>query len=296
MAFHINPETGEPGPCRATLQCRFGSEQEHYDSPDDARSAYELSMNNQLIESLQKRNESLTHSLRTRKFSESELERVGYGEYDNGDGVYFTKEDRYDRESWSGKLTEGPEDVEIRFSFSDHGNPSPMAALYVREERYELSEPELSALEEDEYDVSRRSALAMSSAVDEAREKYPQIFDEERNSRIKAKAEDYDLGRVKFGGYDLERTGHVAPEIWESKVSDTPGVHETYVRVRHGVASMRAVTDNDIVSIHSATIHGEAGSFNDSSEAGRFFVEAEENFEKFISEMQKSSEYQTQIQ
>jgi hypothetical protein len=39
--FHINPETGNPGPCSAKIQCRFGSESEHYNSPDEARVAYE---------------------------------------------------------------------------------------------------------------------------------------------------------------------------------------------------------------------------------------------------------------
>lgn len=39
--FHINPETGNPGPCSAKIQCRFGSESEHYNSPDEARIAYE---------------------------------------------------------------------------------------------------------------------------------------------------------------------------------------------------------------------------------------------------------------
>jgi hypothetical protein len=39
--FHINPETGNPGPCSAKIQCRFGSESEHYSSADEARVAYE---------------------------------------------------------------------------------------------------------------------------------------------------------------------------------------------------------------------------------------------------------------
>lgn len=39
--FHINPETGDPGTCSAKIQCRFGSESEHYNSPDEARNAYE---------------------------------------------------------------------------------------------------------------------------------------------------------------------------------------------------------------------------------------------------------------
>lgn len=39
--YHINPESGEPGPCNAKISCRFGENQEHYDSKEDARKAYE---------------------------------------------------------------------------------------------------------------------------------------------------------------------------------------------------------------------------------------------------------------
>lgn len=40
--FHINPKTGNPGKCSATKSCPFGDiSEEHYDSPERARSAYE---------------------------------------------------------------------------------------------------------------------------------------------------------------------------------------------------------------------------------------------------------------
>lgn len=40
--YHVNPETGAPGLCRAVKQCRFGTV-DHYDSRDDAQKAYEAS-------------------------------------------------------------------------------------------------------------------------------------------------------------------------------------------------------------------------------------------------------------
>lgn len=42
--YHINPETGNPGVCRATKQCRFGDHSAHYDSQEAAQAAYEASM------------------------------------------------------------------------------------------------------------------------------------------------------------------------------------------------------------------------------------------------------------
>lgn len=43
--FHINPETGEPGPCSAKPgNCRFGQDDDHYTSSNDARKGYEAQM------------------------------------------------------------------------------------------------------------------------------------------------------------------------------------------------------------------------------------------------------------
>lgn len=287
MSFHVNPETGEPGPCRASIQCRFGDKTEHYESPEDARAAYEIQMNNELIESLTSKNASLTEFLASRKFTDRELQDIGYGSFDNGDGISFDKEDSYDANIWTGKLKDGPEDIELRvvYGFSD----SAETCLYVGSERYEVSNEELISLEGDEYDYARQAGIAMSNAVTAARKKYPESFDVERNNRITSKAAEYDSGDVNFGGYDLYRTASVAPEIWESKISDIPGVHECYVRVRHGYASMRVVTDDDTVSIHGASVSRDMGSFTNSTEAGRFFVDAEESFKKFLSDREEAS-------
>lgn len=41
MRVHINPETGEPGICKATISCPFGDlETDHYPSKEEARAAY----------------------------------------------------------------------------------------------------------------------------------------------------------------------------------------------------------------------------------------------------------------
>lgn len=47
MAYHINPNTGEIGRCSAKKQCPFGDlTADHFDTPDEARSAYENQMSN----------------------------------------------------------------------------------------------------------------------------------------------------------------------------------------------------------------------------------------------------------
>jgi hypothetical protein len=42
--YHINPETGDPGLCRAKQQCRFGDFESHYATADEARLEFEKSM------------------------------------------------------------------------------------------------------------------------------------------------------------------------------------------------------------------------------------------------------------
>lgn len=39
--YHINPETGNPGICRAEVRCRYGGAAEHYTSKEEARAAFE---------------------------------------------------------------------------------------------------------------------------------------------------------------------------------------------------------------------------------------------------------------
>ena len=41
VKYHINPTTGNPGICRATKFCPFGSEADHFGSKEEARAAYE---------------------------------------------------------------------------------------------------------------------------------------------------------------------------------------------------------------------------------------------------------------
>lgn len=41
MKYHINPRTGNPGICRATIQCRFGGASSHFTSKEEARADYE---------------------------------------------------------------------------------------------------------------------------------------------------------------------------------------------------------------------------------------------------------------
>jgi hypothetical protein len=41
--YHINPQTGNPGACRAKEKCPFGDTDHHYDSKEAARQAFEAS-------------------------------------------------------------------------------------------------------------------------------------------------------------------------------------------------------------------------------------------------------------
>lgn len=49
MTYHVNPETGRPNICRATIQdCRFGSKSEHFESKQDAMTFTEKMLTEEL--------------------------------------------------------------------------------------------------------------------------------------------------------------------------------------------------------------------------------------------------------
>lgn len=55
--YHINPETGRPGECTATIKCKYSSDGrtvEHYESLDEALDAYENQNKDQTLPSLKK--------------------------------------------------------------------------------------------------------------------------------------------------------------------------------------------------------------------------------------------------
>lgn len=55
MKFHINTETGNPNKCVAKPgNCRFGSDDEHYGTKEDARAAYEAKMTGQVVSPISK--------------------------------------------------------------------------------------------------------------------------------------------------------------------------------------------------------------------------------------------------
>lgn len=46
--YHIN-KAGEPKVCRAIFKCPFGSKEEHHDTPEAARDAYEKEMTAEVV-------------------------------------------------------------------------------------------------------------------------------------------------------------------------------------------------------------------------------------------------------
>lgn len=85
--YHVNPSTGEAGPCRAASgNCPFGGEDAHHDDPAKARSAYESAMSQETVPSgLSRESRNLEDEVRSR-LSES------YREY--------KKDTRTPRQQW----------------------------------------------------------------------------------------------------------------------------------------------------------------------------------------------------
>lgn len=53
--FHVNPETGNAGPCRAHIACPFGSAEEHFATKQEAETYFEASMAMQTLVTHQKK-------------------------------------------------------------------------------------------------------------------------------------------------------------------------------------------------------------------------------------------------
>lgn len=65
--YHVNPETGEPGLCHASIQCRFGGASLHYDSSSEARFAYEQKFSGEGFETFSKGNSRMRELMAQRQ-------------------------------------------------------------------------------------------------------------------------------------------------------------------------------------------------------------------------------------
>lgn len=53
--FHVNPDTGEVGRCRAFFECRFKGKTDHFPTPEAAREAYEKANSHQTLAAVLKK-------------------------------------------------------------------------------------------------------------------------------------------------------------------------------------------------------------------------------------------------
>lgn len=96
--YHVNPETGNTGPCKATKgQCPFGGEENHYASEKDAREAYEVSQVNSWLERSDARieaesyielyQESIAEGEESIRKLNDELDKMGMQDPSYGDAI-----------------------------------------------------------------------------------------------------------------------------------------------------------------------------------------------------------------
>lgn len=278
--FHVNDE-GNPGPCGANYNCPFGDmDSDHYSSPQEARNAYEVKMNNQMIETLTNRNAELENSI---VLTERQLELQDTGDFDY-DIAHFERKPAgydYDQTIWTANLDGTPDDVKLDVRFSRN---SMRAFLDIGEESIKIAEKDT----DDSTWTPEGQAEFLARSVEVAKKDHSEYFDEKQNARITSHTEEYESGSVTMRGSEFNRTGYVSPEIWESNMDDVSEIDEAYIRVRHGVASMRvrkAGSYSDAETVFSKNLERGDGSFGSYSEAGRFIEEAERNLSKYIQNM-----------
>lgn len=280
--FHINDE-GNPGPCSAEFRCPFGDlDDDHYSSPQEARDAYEVKMNNQMIETLTARNAEIEKERNTVVFTDEQLALQDTGDFDY-DIAHFERMPSgydYDQTIWTATLDGVPEDMKLDVRFNENTN---RAFLDIGDESIKIAEKDT----DESTWTPEGQAEFLARAVEVAKKDHSEYFDKDKNSRITNHTAQYESGSVTIAGISLDREGYVAPEIWGSTVDDVPEIDEVYIRVRHGVAAMRirrAGTDGPD-TLHSMSLNSGDGSFGSNHEAGRFIEEGERKLADYIRNM-----------
>lgn len=83
--FHINPQTGNPGRCKAAVQCPYGGESEHFKSKKDAREHYENKMERETFAT------TLPQTAVKTEEREKALEGFNSGEFDRVNMPYYDR-------------------------------------------------------------------------------------------------------------------------------------------------------------------------------------------------------------
>lgn len=285
--FHINDE-GNPGPCSAEFRCPFGDlDDDHFSSPQEARDAYEVKMNNQMIETLIARNSQIEKARNSFVFTEEQLALQDTGDFDY-DIAHFERKPSgydYDQTIWTATLDDVPEDMKLDVRFNENTN---RAFLDIGDESIKIAEKDT----DESTWTPEGQAEFLAHAVEVAKKEHSEHFDKKRNDRIIAHTEQYESGSMTIRGSEFNRTGYVAPEIWESNMDDVPEIDEVYIRVRHGVAAMRIrqAGANEPDTLHSMSLNSGDGSFGSDHEAGRFIEEGERKLADYIRNMRSEQD------
>ncbi len=134
--YHVNPYSGNPGVCEAVVKCRFGAPEEHHHaSPEEARAAYEASMETQkfLSKSWQRKRREDELALRRRTTPALALQVVealggiaalvkssgSYDSYGGGHRKLTVGEDSFQLEYYSEPFIGRPGNYELRFKLNN---------------------------------------------------------------------------------------------------------------------------------------------------------------------------------
>lgn len=276
--FHINPETGNPGSCTAVFKCPFGDmDADHYPTPEIARVAYEIKMKTQEFISLSK---DYKASLPERKpyINPHQIEDIKNGVFNNLN-VSFTRDDTTQSgpEKWNGKITGEPEDVDLSVTFTKssvessitwNGKSNPIDSIPLE------NDVELSEVEKGEF---------LTKAVNHAKSKYEKELAKDRKE-VFARAKEFSKGNITINNFPMQfvpfedDNGYVEGSRWSGVDMKYGTDNRPEITVYNGNADLRlsSTIRGRTEIIHRVRMKDGATEFENSIQAARFFIEAEE--------------------
>lgn len=265
--FHLNLKTGRRGECEAVYSCPFG-EENHYDTLEEADDAYHEYMSGSSSRVLKKKvlkDESLPQQF---IFGEVHTEGVNFKR------VYST----YENDRLEGTLDDFHNHKATTFSYDNEGA---RLSLNLNGAHETIEYVAFNARDLDEYGLLKNESLswALESAMEKAKEKYPDVFDQNHPAHGKLKrlfSQIQNDDEPVLDGVALQRTGFGAPDIWEAPLDDRPGYREIYVRSRHGLATAYLVSDEGERTVLASTEVG-YGEWDRLAQA-RFFAQVNDRF------------------
>lgn len=281
--FHINPNTGNPGPCSAEKKCPYGDlEKDHYPTPEIARTAYEVKMKTQELEALQKNHAATVKARKKSPITDAQVEKMKKGWFNNRivsfRHGYSTPSSM--NEHWDGKLVGEPDDVDLVVNFTKR---KMMASLSWEGQVALVDSIDIDNIEDL---TERDKAEFMLNSAKKAKTKYADRLAKDRDEVFKRAAE-FDSGEIYIDRRPMKYVsrlnsyGEVEGSRWIGEKTPEGYIPELTVLEDHAILTVKSEDGKRVKPIHSEKLVDGYNNFRNGTEAARFLIKADEKLKHF---------------